>query len=813
MVLKRKKIGKIAMMLSLMILATSLGGCGNTGTGMEGTGDGSSDVGQSGGFSLEAMGRYVEEPVDLSGKISGDGSGIYPLANGNLIVTDRYMEFVKTGDVKVWMTDRRRWRTKMLEEGTYIMSMAVGPDNTVALIYQAEETAADGAEKSLEEGGNGEKQDGAENDQSKEASGGIEELPVRLNPRLLIIKPDNTEIPVEVVLTEDDGLLDQVYIADSGRIFVTTRGNSNLYEVREDGTSELFLSVEAGHPELIQFQGNLMVMDGYGYDSLAIYDMDREEYIEDLVLEDFIGTNYGDRERRGIDSHEMYFFFGEEGIIYLAGEKGLYRHVIGGSAMEQLIDGALCSLGNPSYGIQSMAALENNEFLALFEGCRMIHYVYNPDIPAIPGEKLVVYSLEDNEMIRQAANLYQTVHPDVFISFECGVNGDSVTREDALKSLNTKIMAGEGPDILLLDNMPFSSYIEKGLLADLSPVLAQLSGEEMLFENILEAVRTDGHIYMVPCEIKFPVMMAERQYLPQTGGLEGIAGMMENLRAEYPEQDLIGYCSEKGIMRLFAPICASAWITGDGEINKDAVREFLHQTKRIYDAQMEGLPDRALERYQETAQNYETYNGVPSYEDSDYLRASGIHRMNYVGGYHRVLYGNFSCMDMVSIQKTEGFENAEWTPVTGQGGHVFQAESLLGINAASEHMELAEDFLRSCLGMESQSYLYDSLAVNKAALDESFRLPESGVDSNGAYGSVLTDGEDGNLISLTYYWPEEEEADRYKQYIEALNTVYIENDIVEDAVYEEGIAYFQGTKSLDEAVDAIEKKISIYLSE
>lgn len=808
MALRRKRNGKIAKILSLVILMVSLGGCGTAGNGEGGSGPAGNSSGQGGELSPEAMGRYVEEVSDLSAKISGDGSGIYPLDNGNLIVTDRYMEFIKTdNNGAIWMTDHRRWRTTMLEKGTYIMSMAVGPDNTVALIYQGD---AEEAESKAESGEEAESSAGTD---SAEEGTEAEDLPLKLNPRLLLIKPDNTEIPIDIVLTEDDQYLDRVYISDAGRIFVTTRGNSNLYEVKEDGSSELFLMVEAGHPNLIQFQGNLMVMDGYGYDSLAIYDLDKKEYIEDDVLAEFMETNYRDRMGSSIDSYGLYFFFGEEGIIYLAGKEGLYRHVIGGSAMEQLIDGKLCSLGNPAYNIQSMIALENSEFLALFEGSRMIHYVYNHDIPTKPSEKLVVYGLEDNETIRQAINLYQTQNPEVYIEFECGMSRDSsVTREDALKSLNTKIMAGEGPDILLLDNMPLSSYINKGMLLDLSSFLSQLSGEEVLLENILDAVKRDNQIFMIPCEIKLPVMMAEKQYLSQADSLEGIADMMEKLREEEPEQDLFGYCSEKGILRLFSMTSAPAWMTENGDMNKEAIREFLQQTKRIYDAQMDGISDRAIERYQETAQAYEMYNGVPSFEDSDYVRVSGINKMNYIGNYYRALFGNFSCIDLFSIQKIEGFEDVEWVPMKGQGGNVFCAETLLSINAASENIELAEDFLKVCLGKENQSYLYDSLAVNETAYEESFQLPDE-AGSDGRWGSVVTDGEDGERIVLIYYWPTEEEVSRYKAYIEELDTAYIENDVVENAVYEEGAAYLRGTKNLEEAVDAIEKKVSIYLSE
>ncbi|MDE5931091.1 MAG: hypothetical protein K2H40_01220, partial [Lachnospiraceae bacterium] len=165
MALRRKRNGKIAKILSLVILTVSLGGCGTAGSGEGGSGPVGNSSGQGGELSPEAMGRYVEEASDLSAKISGDGSGIYPLNNGNLIVTDRYTEFIKTdNNGAIWMTDHRRWRTKMLEEGIYIMSMAVGPDNTVALIYQGDAEEAEGARDAEE----------ADNEEAVNSSDGVD---------------------------------------------------------------------------------------------------------------------------------------------------------------------------------------------------------------------------------------------------------------------------------------------------------------------------------------------------------------------------------------------------------------------------------------------------------------------------------------------------------------------------------------------------------------------------------------------------------------------------------------------------------------
>ena len=50
-------------------------------------------------------------------------------------------------------------------------------------------------------------------------------------------------------------------------------------------------------------------------------------------------------------------------------------------------------------------------------------------------------------------------------------------------------------------------------------------------------------------------------------------------------------------------------------------------------------------------------------------------------------------------------------------------------------------------------------------------------------------------------------------WIEGAKTPYIEDTVIEEAVYVEGAEYFKGKKSLEEAVNAIEQSIAIYMSE
>lgn len=732
-----------------------------------------------------AMGRYVEEVTDLSDSISDVFTRLFRLADGKLVIADPSTGFLISEDNgATWEEEKKEWFTRLTENGTYISEISIGADNTTAVLCSDKE---------------GED----------------------YHRYLLVIKADGSESTVS--MQETGNYPFYAAVSDTGRVFFSAIGSDDLYEVKEDGGYEVFLTPQAGSPQLIQFQGNLLIMDGSNYNAPLIYDMEAEEYIEDEVLETFVKENYnGGNSFNTDDGYQMYFFAEEDNILYLAGNKGLHRHVLGGSVMEQLIDGRLCSFNNPSYYMQGMVMLPNNEFLTLFGGARLVRFVYDPDIPTVPNERLHVYSLKENSTIQQAISLYQTAHPEAFVEYEIGITeGSSVTRDDALKTLNTKIMAGEGPDVLVLDDMPFDSYMEKGLLLDMNPILSSLSGDAELFENIVEAMKTGDSIYAMPCEIQIPVIGGEEQYISQMNDLKGIADTMEKMRQDKPGEDLLYIGTEKGIMRFFSMSCVPAWMTEDGELDKEAVTEFLEQTKRIYDAQLDGLPEKALSGYITMNESWMQYFGELK-DDSGYLRTAAS-ADNYTGGYcclvREALNGRDSYAEIISVNKVSGYEETVWRVMDGQSSNVFCARTLLGINAASKYGAQAEEFVKLCLGKENQASMYqgnpyNGFAVNKAAFEESF-VPEPGryMEESGAYLWMGGSDADGNTIDFVTYWPDEAQKIELRNCIEAADTPYIEDTVLEYAVYDEGIGYFQGRKSLDEAIEAIERKVSIYLAE
>ena len=545
--------GKMKSRLWSLILAASMAvaltGCAGGGEGAQGDGMSTDEApdGASGSTNGQtAMGRYVEEEIDLSDVVFSP-RGICRQENGNLVILDSYAGyFISKDEGLTWENEKPDWLSEMMAQGKYISEMAMSPDGTVGVIYDA----------------------GEPNDND-------------YTPAMKLILPDGTHVPVELELSEEDNKIRYVSMSEDNRIFVNTYGMS-IYEVYRDGSGEKVLDAQE-RAYWFRKQENLLFMDndfGSGADLPLIYDMEAGDYIEDVVLTDFVSDSYGERYYNGSDYGTMCLLPGEEQTVYVIGEKGIHRHVIGGNMMEQVVDGNLSMLSNPSYHVCDAMQLEDDVFLVLFANCKLLRFTYDPNVPAVPEKVLTVYSLQEDDDLRQAVSLYQTKHLDTFVSYEVGMEeGGSVTREDAIKKLNTEVMAGEGPDLIVMDGLPFSSYVSKGLLLDVTDDLEQYSAQEPLFDNVIDALKVDGKTYVAPATFGVPRLVGKESCVSGMTDLSGIGEGVEALRKEYPGADIIGIYDADTVMKRFALTSAPLWISENGSLNRESIEAFPYSRK------------------------------------------------------------------------------------------------------------------------------------------------------------------------------------------------------------------------------------------
>lgn len=146
---------------------------------------------------------------------------------------------------------------------------------------------------------------------------------------------------------------------------------------------------------------------------------------------------------------------------------------------------------------------------------------------AASGEKKVItlaahYS---DRWLESAVSAFQSEHPDIEISvkdYKAAYYGGGDTPEEAnkraeefVKTVNTELMAGKGPDIVYFGNLPYRKYIDKNMFANLSELMEKDDkfNRAELNTNILDALKYKGGLYAIPINYQFEMMLASKPIL------------------------------------------------------------------------------------------------------------------------------------------------------------------------------------------------------------------------------------------------------------------------------------------------------------
>ena len=511
--------------------------------------------------------------------------------------------------------------------------------------------------------------------------------------------------------------------------------------------------------------------------------------------------------------------------IYVATEAGLYRHVLYGSIMEQVIDGSLCSIGDAGKYFTDMYADFTEGmpvFYFLYDNGGLYRFAFDETVSSVPDLTVRIYSLYEDHNIRLAIGEYRAVHPEIYLQYEIGVDEDlGKTKEDELKNLATRLAAGTGPDVFVLDGLPYSAYVEKGVLADLSGLTADM-GQETFWDNIMDTFREENALYAIPAVFRLPVITGEEQSIQNLNTLSDLADLLE--REEVREgMSLLGLLEPEKILYLMGLSSGSAFMK-DGALDREAVIEFLTQCKRIYEADRKGLTEEQAEEKIEQlygwsfgSENVELNYLInrPLCAEHQLSIGTAAHECPYTAG---IFGGDIRyCLNEYLTWLDYTKKSCQVLPgVRPSAGKSCIVETLLGINEHSQVSKYAEDFVRFVMSEEFQEKaLLTGIPMNRKAV---YRQEENNVDEDGnvlagiySYSTVTL--RNGEKLKIGVSWAADEQLARYHQLIESIDTVNICDARVFDEVIKEGVSVLEGAKGIEEAVNAIEKKVQLYLAE
>lgn len=763
----RKWRRTIGTLLAAAMICASLAGCsegGAAGTGKDsGTGGGDSQGNGTESAGEQAMGRFLEEELD-TGVVFGNIYDMKKLDDGSLRIVGTDGD---NGNSGVWdSTDAgKTWQSvydlpdeMQNSEKGWMDYAAISPGGQVVCAFN--EDVSGGVHPVLylmdKEG----KADKMSFELPKEGES--------LNITTALLFPSNEWI----VLKDGAGTVYQINVSDG----------SVKYTYELDSDTSVFQVFAVGN--------NLIAQDET---QVLCYDLQTGEQ---KASEEALSKGGSEK---GL-FHAVDTLDGGESVYCLSGG-GLYHYKFGGSVMEQLIDGKMNSLGAPAFYPIALAMIDEQNLLiaandtnaSSVTGICLLKYTYSADTPTKPDKELKMYSLYDNKEIRQSISRFQKEHTDVYVNYQAALSeGNGMNVSDALKTLATEIMAGNGPDVLLLDGMPVETYIEKGILKDLSALLKESGGS--YFENILNAYQdAQGQICAAPARFMIPMIHADSAYYSPGEDFNAFTERKDTMVNMLP-----GTVAEK-----FWYTCGAAWQKEDKTLDEAKIREFLTKLKNAY-----GEYDSSLEDV--SAGMSVTSEGA----GTELMKEIYLSQGNFDLAFGRINTNFGLCKDMdYGMQQAvnKKLKDGVIDLMPGQADHVFVPTMVLGISSKSAQPELAEEFVKYLFSQDAQKISQSGgFPVEK----ESFRSVIDGHEYEGQGNLVSVGGNDmDEILDYAMEPTPEEEIAKMTGLVESLKTPSLQDDVIKEAVVEQGEKVLKGELSPEEGAAAIMQKVNIYLAE
>ena len=471
----------------------------------------------------------------------------------------------------------------------------------------------------------------------------------------------------------------------------------------------------------------------------------------------------------------------EDGTLIIAAAEGIYRYIDVSESWEEVISGSETDFALTTCWCIGLTALNDGRVYALFNqeggGTRLLWYEYDPDAVTEVTERLTLYTVIENPMLKQAAVLYHREHPEVLITVEYvyeQYSRETPDYEQVYQTLNTRLMGEEAPDILVMDHLKVESYSEKGLLADISDIVDPLEASGEVMSNITGAyVQEDGKRYVVPLQFGFPIAVGRDVTAADMASLERLAAFLEGKQESY-----FGSLTVSELVDMFYPYFCGE-IVADGELDRETLGRVLGQLKAVADNS--GI----LEARDDDERRYNVWD-LASQAKAAVVDVNGFWDCMLPMAMMEYIRGDFS-----------GFESC------------FVPHMLAGVNARSEYQDTAKDFIRFALSEKAQNTeFYNGFPVNQAAFMSLAAKDRSDV---AAETMVVTEG--GGMEPFEIGDFSQEIAQKLVEISRNLDRPAVEDNKIREELIGALPGYLDGSRTLEETLDAIEGGLRMYLAE
>jgi hypothetical protein len=419
----------------------------------------------------------------------------------------------------------------------------------------------------------------------------------------------------------------------------------------------------------------------------------------------------------------------------------------------------------------------------------------------VPDKKLIsvagvtqdYYFTDFVKQFNNTNTLYQ-VNYNMYLS----ADNDSSAR---ITAMNTDILAGNIPDILLISSeLPYGSYIKKGMLSDLYPYLdndKELSRDD-LAGSALRAFETEGKLYSIAPTFTIRTLAGKTSIFGEKPGLT--LDEIEAAASKYPDAKLFrDYVTQADFMRNLVYYSMDEYVDFfKGECNFDSP-EFI----------------KLLETAKTYPEKYDFQNYSFRDEDNKFAQDKVLLEFLDIRNFRdAVSYGDKGMFG----EKTTflGYPNT-----AGESGIALMTYSEIAMMSAAKNSDGAWEFIKGYInypgpppqpnvissgnGFFLSNKLNENLA--KEAMEDQFYYNENGVKLS--YGNTILVA--GQMVSA----PNNTDADNKIIFdlIDSISTVSRTDTNIWNIVNDDAENFFAGKKSARETAAMIQNRVSTYLEE
>ncbi len=553
---------------------------------------------------------------------------------------------------------------------------------------------------------------------------------------------------------------------------------------------------------------------GIYYDTIRVYDGETGECLETLPLsedlytgkiygsgdrfytvpitvqEEFLGVEAYARDASGKTAPPELFSCEEvggspdlvplsDGTLLCGGRGGLFTCSSEGE-WSCLLEGNYSAFSLETLRCMGIAAAGADTYYALFEsedGYMLTEYAYDAELVRLPVTELTIYSLYDNTTIKHAAALYTREHPEVKVTVETGISSEELPMADVkaeIQNLHTRLLAGDKPDLLLLDGLDREAFAEQKLLADISDIVTPMSQNGTLLENVVaNHTEENGAVYSVPLRISLHLSGSTVLDVSQYQDMEKLAAAME----QYDEK-LLGPMTVEELVSVFVPFAVEDLVK-NGELDEAALKNLLELLGRF------AAESRMVEQFTEEVTPYYLW---------DYSFLDGV-TFFQVDGF-------LDAMTPLSIltDTQSSFENFEGT---------YQPAGELAILNDGPSMEAARAFLEFALSEKVQeSDFRDGFPVNVQALEKQLDK-----DRSEYTGYAMISGGGDDVVEFEILPVSRENGERLIEMCRSAQKEWVEDEQIEKVIGEALPAYLNGSATMEQTISTIQSGLRMYLAE